>query len=107
MEHKILSKVFTYVLVTSGLELYLEPTGTSTTELFARKSCIKLREENAGKLSDWFSNNYFKESPDKFHLLSNRTDNIRINVRNETISNSSNQNLLGIYFNSNLINADQ
>ena len=58
-------------------------------------------EENADKLSDWFSNNYLKANPDKCHLLVNTTGNIRISVRNESISNSSNQKLLGIRFNSN------
>ena len=58
-------------------------------------------EENTDKLFDWFSNNYLKANPDKCHLLVNTTGNIRICVRNETISNSSNQKLLGICFNSN------
>ena len=58
-------------------------------------------EENADKLFDWFANNYLKANPDKCHLLVNTTGNIRISVRNETISNSSNQKLFGIRFNSN------
>ena len=58
-------------------------------------------EKNADKLFDWFSNNYLKANPDKCHLFVNTTGNIRINVRNETISNSSNQKLLDIRFNSN------
>ena len=58
-------------------------------------------EENADKLFDWFSNNYLKANPDKCHLLVNTTGSIRISVRNETISNSSNQKLFGIRFNSN------
>ena len=65
------------------------------------ENVVKLLEENADKLFDWFSNNYLKANPDKCHLLVNTTGNIRINVRNETISNSSNQKLLGICFNSN------
>ena len=66
------------------------------------ENIVKLPEENADKLFDWFSNNYLKENPDKCHLLVNTTGNIRICVRNETISNSSNQKLLGIRFNSNI-----
>ena len=62
------------------------------------ENIVKLLEENADKLFDWFSNNYLKVNPDKCHLLVNTTGNIRINV---TISNSSNQKLLGIRFNSN------
>ena len=58
-------------------------------------------EENADKLFDWFSNNCLKANPDKCHLLVNTTGNIRISVRNEIISNSSIQKLLGIRFNSN------
>ena len=62
------------------------------------ENIVKLLEEKADKLFDWFSNNYLKANPDKCHLLLNTTDNIRIN---ETSSNSSNQELLGICFNSN------
>ena len=58
-------------------------------------------EKNADKLFDWFSNNYLKANPDKCYRLVNTTGNIRFNVRNENISNSSNQKLLGICFNSN------
>ena len=64
------------------------------------ESIVKLLEENADKLFDWFSNNYLKANPDKCHLLVNKTGNIRINVRDERISNSSNQKLLDICFNS-------
>ena len=53
------------------------------------ENIVKLLEENADKLFDWFSNNYLKANPDKCHLLVNTTSNISINVRNETISNSS------------------
>ena len=49
------------------------------------ENIVKLLEENADKLFDWFSNNYLKANPDKCHLLVNTTGNIRINVRNETI----------------------
>ena len=65
------------------------------------ENIVKLLEENADKLFDWFSNNYLNANPGKCHLLVNTTGNIRISVRNETISNSSNQKLLGIRFNSN------
>ena len=65
------------------------------------ESIVKLLEENADKLFDWFSNNYLKANPDKCHLFVNTTGNIRINVRNETVSTSSNQKLLDIRFNSN------
>ena len=60
------------------------------------ENIVKLLEENADKLY-----NYLKANPDKCHLLVNTTGNIRISVRSETISNSSNQKLLGIRINSN------
>ena len=65
------------------------------------KNIVKLPEENTDKPFDWLSNNYLKVNPDKCHLLVNTTGNIRVNVRNVTISNSSNQKLLCIRFNSN------
>ena len=65
------------------------------------ENIVKLLGENADKLFGWFSNKYLKANPDKCYLLVNTTGNIRINVRNETSSNSSNQELLGICFNSN------
>ena len=65
------------------------------------ENIVNLPEENADKLFDWLSNNYLKENPDKCLVLVNTTGSIRTNVRNETISNSSNQKLLGICFNSN------
>ena len=58
-------------------------------------------EENADKFFDCFSNNCLKANREKYHLLVNTTGNFRINVRNETISNSSNQKLHGIRFISN------
>ena len=68
---------------------------------------VKLLEENAGKLFDWLSNKYFKVSPGICHQLVNTTDNIRISVRNKTISNSWNQKLLIVRFNSNFRFDDQ
>ena len=65
------------------------------------ENIVKLLEENADRFFDWFSNNYLKANPDKCHLLVNTIGTIGINVRNVTISNSSNQKLLGIGFNSN------
>ena len=72
---------------------------TSYTPDSKPENIAKLLEENTDKLSEWFSNNYSKTNLGKCHLLVNTTGNIRINVRNETISNNSNQKLLGIPFN--------
>ena len=66
------------------------------------ENIVKLPEKNADKLFDWFSNNFLKANPDKCHLLGIITGNIRISVRNETISACMNQKLLGIRFNSNI-----
>ena len=52
------------------------------------KNTVMLLEENADKVFDWFSNSYLEANPEKCHLLVSRTGNIRINARNETISNS-------------------
>ena len=65
------------------------------------ESIVKLLEENAEKLFDCFSNNYLKPNPNKCHLFVNTTGDIRITAKKETISNSSNQNLLDIRFNNN------
>ena len=51
---------------------------------------IKSIEPNINKLFDWIPDKFLKANPNKCHLLIN-TD--------ETITNSSNQNLLGILFN--------
>ena len=65
------------------------------------ENIVKLLQKNADKLFDCFFNNCLKVNTDKCHLLVTTTDSIRMNVRNETISNSSHQKLLGICFNSN------
>ena len=65
------------------------------------ENILKLLEETADKLFNWFSNNYLKSNSDKCHLFVNRNDDIRISVRNERIGISSNQKLLGVRFNSN------
>ena len=82
---------------------YADDTTPYALDLFDLKleNIAKLLEENADKLFDWFSNNYFKANPDKCHLLVNTTGNIRINVRNETIITTQTKKLLGICFNSN------
>ena len=49
------------------------------------ENTVKLLEENADKLFDWFSNNYLKANSDKCHLLVNTTDSIRINVRRKQL----------------------
>ena len=60
---------------------------------------IKPFEKNIDKLFDRFSDYFLKVNPDKCHLLLNIDENIALKIKNETITNSSNQKLLGILFN--------
>ena len=55
------------------------------------ENILKLLEETADKLFNWFSNNYLKSNSGKCHLFVNRNEDIRISVRNERIGISSNQ----------------
>ena len=57
---------------------------------------IKSLEKNIDKLFDWFSDNFLKANPDKCHLLINTDENVTLKIKNETITNNSNQKLLGI-----------
>ena len=59
---------------------------------------IKSLEKNIDKLFNWFSDNSFKANPDKCHLLTNTNENVALKIKNETITNSSNEKLLGIYY---------
>ena len=56
-------------------------------------------EKNIDKLCDWFSDNFLKGNPDKSHLLINTDKHITSKIENETITISSNKNLLGTLFN--------
>ena len=60
---------------------------------------IKLLEKNINKFLDWFSDNFLKANPDICHLLINTDENVALKIKNETITNSSNEKLLGILFN--------
>ena len=40
-----------------------------------------------------------KANPDKCHLIINADENVALKIKNETITNSSNEKLLGILFN--------
>ena len=57
---------------------------------------IKSLEKNIDKLFDWFSDNFLKANPHKCHLLINTDENVTLKIKNETITNNSNQKLLGI-----------
>ena len=61
---------------------------------------IKLLEKKINnKLFDWFSENFLKANSDKCHLLINTDEYIALKIKTETITNSSNQKLLGLLFN--------
>ena len=60
---------------------------------------IKSLEKNIHKFFDLFSDNFLKANPDKCHLLINTDKNVASKIKNQTITNSSNEKLLGILFN--------
>ena len=60
---------------------------------------IESLEKNIDKLFHWFSDNFLKANPDKCHLLINTDENVALKIKNETITNSSNQKVLRILFN--------
>ena len=58
----------------------------------------KLLEKYIDKIFDWFPDIFLKAYPDQCHLLINTDKNVTLKTKNETITNSSNQKLLGILF---------
>ena len=60
---------------------------------------IESLEKNIDNLFQWFSDNFSKANPGKCHLLINIDENVALKIKNETITNSSNEKLLGILFN--------
>ena len=100
----LLFNIFIYDLFFDFIEIYIANYADDTTPYaldWKLESIVKLLEENADNLFDWFSYNYLKPNPDKCHLFVNTTGDIRITAKKETISNSSNQKLLDIRFNNN------
>ena len=63
------------------------------------ENVIKLLEKNIDKLFDWFSDNFLKANLDKCHLLISTDENVTLIIKNESISNNSNQKLIIILFN--------
>ena len=60
-------------------------------------------EEDSVLLIDWINNNYMKANPKKFHiLLSDKDDNLAINVDKQKIFNRGSEKLLGITIDSKL-----
>ena len=60
---------------------------------------IESLEKNIDKLFHWFSDNVLKANRNKCHLLINTDKNVALRIKNETITNSSNEKLFGILFN--------
>ena len=54
------------------------------------------------KLFSWFQDYYKKMNPEKFHLLLSNTKDLKINVWDESISNSRKEKLLGVTIDSKL-----
>ena len=60
---------------------------------------IKLLDKNTNKLFDRVLDNVLKANPGECHLLINTDESVALKIKNETVTNSSNQKLLGILFN--------
>ena len=64
---------------------------------------INKLEQDALYLIEWYQSNFLKPNSDKWHLLlSENRDDITINIGNESIHNSENEKLLGLYFDNEL-----
>ena len=51
----------------------------------------------------WYKSNYLKPNPDKWHLLlSDKRENFPIKIGNKFISNSTDEKILGVYFDNKL-----
>ena len=54
-------------------------------------------------LLEWYESNYLKPNPDKWHLLlSDKGDNNFIKIGTDVISNSTDEEILGVYFDNKL-----
>ena len=60
---------------------------------------IQSLEKNIDILFGWFWDNFLNANPGKCHLLINTDKNVSLKIKNETITNSSNEKLLGVLFN--------
>ena len=77
----------------------MQMTRLHTPMIFNLDTVIESLEKNIDKLFHWFSDNFLKANPDKCHLLINTDENVALKIKNEAITNSSNEKLLGILFN--------
>ena len=61
---------------------------------------LKLQHDTQ-TLIEWYQNNYLKPNPDKWHLLISKVNNCKgfnITVGHTCISNSSEEKIIGVYF---------
>ena len=59
-------------------------------------------EEDANILVDWFTNNYLKPNPEKWHLLSSTSEVYCIKIGQQLIANSKTEKVLGVNFDNRL-----
>ena len=60
-------------------------------------------EEDANILVDWFTNNYFKPNPEKWHLLLSSISEVHcIKIGQQLIANSKTEKVLGVNFDNRL-----
>ena len=90
--------IFIFNDVNIDLASYADDTTPYACDL-ERDEVIKSLEKNIDKLFSWFSDNFLKANPDMCQQLINTSKNVALKIKNETITNSSNQKLLGILFN--------
>ena len=60
-------------------------------------------ENQTRLLIEWYSSNYLKPNPDKWHLILSKSEpTLSIKVGDKCIFNSKNEKVLGVYFDSNV-----
>ena len=87
--------VFSFVIFSLMISIYILQTMQMAKPHIPMISKIKLPEKNIDKLFDWFSDNCNY----KCYVLINTDENVTLIVKNEAVTNSSNQKLRGILFN--------
>ena len=68
---------------------------------FSSDDVILKLQHDSQTLIEWYENNYLKPNPDKWHFLLSKVEDgkeVNITVGNTCISNSSAENILGVYF---------
>ena len=63
-----------------------------------KKKEKKKKEKKNGMPCNWFSDDFLKANPGKYHLLINTDENVALTFKIEIITNSFNQKMLDILF---------